>query len=220
MGKIVVIKNYALPKLIYHLTSLPKPPKDTIKRLEKLMFNFLWDGKPDKIKRETIIQDYEYGGLKLVDIETFIFLLKVGWVKRLAQTENNKLLKKIYERDLNQFGGDILFESSMSKEDIVYLFKKKTTNILRDVRLAWNSLTNKTVIYNYGNEIIWNNSNIRVDNDGHSFYTFASLKEKFDLSSSDFLEYLSILNSIPSAWKRSLKMRIKISHQMKISYKC
>ena len=48
MGKIVVIKNCELPKLIYPLTSLPNPPKDTIKRLEKLMFNFLWDGKPDK----------------------------------------------------------------------------------------------------------------------------------------------------------------------------
>ena len=30
MGKIVVIKSYALPKLIYPLTSLPNPPKETI----------------------------------------------------------------------------------------------------------------------------------------------------------------------------------------------
>ena len=94
MGKIVVIKNYALPKLIYPLTSLPNPPKDTINRLEKSMYNFLWDGKPDKIKRETIIQDYEHGGLKMIDIETFIWSLKAGWVKRLVQTENNKLLKR------------------------------------------------------------------------------------------------------------------------------
>ena len=99
MGKIVVIKKYALPKLIYPLTSLPNPPKDAIKRLEKLMYNFLWDGKPDKIKRETITQDYEHGGLKMIDIETFIWSLKAGWVKRLAHTENNKLLKTVNERD-------------------------------------------------------------------------------------------------------------------------
>ena len=61
------------------------------------MYNFLWDGKPDKIKRETITQDYEHGGLKMTDIETFIWSLKAGWVKRLAQTENNKLLKTVYE---------------------------------------------------------------------------------------------------------------------------
>ena len=45
----------------------------------------------------------------MTDIETFIWSLKAGWVKRLAQTENNKLLKTVYERDLNKFGGDILY---------------------------------------------------------------------------------------------------------------
>ena len=90
--------------------------------------------------------------------------------------------------------------------------------------MAWNTLTSKTVIHNYGNEIIWNNSNIRVedksfifktwqnsgikyvkdmfDNDRQRFYTFATLKEKYNLPSSDFLKYLTILNSIPNAWKR------------------
>ena len=48
-GKIVVIKSYALPKLVYPLTSLPNPPKETIKHIEKLMYDFVWDGKPDKI---------------------------------------------------------------------------------------------------------------------------------------------------------------------------
>ena len=103
-------------------------------------------------------------------------------------------------------------------------------------------MTSKTVIYNYGNEIIWNNSNIRVenktiifknwrqssikyvkdmfDNDRQNFYTFAALKEKFDLPSSDFLKYLSIFNSLPSARKRSLKNEDKMSHQMKNLYKC
>ena len=58
------------------------------------------------------------------------------------------------------------------------------------------------------------------DNEMQSFYTFAALKEKFDLPSSDFLKYLSILNSIPSACKRLLKMKIKIFHQMKNLNKC
>ena len=58
----------------------------------------------------------------------------------------------------------------------------------------------------------WQQSGIKYvkdvfDNDRQSFYTFAALKEKFDLPSSDFLKYLSILNSLPNAWKRSLKMK-------------
>ena len=35
MGKITVIKNYALPKLIYALSSLPSPPPQTVKIIGK-----------------------------------------------------------------------------------------------------------------------------------------------------------------------------------------
>ena len=92
MDKNVVIKKFAFPKLIYPLISLPNPPIGTVQRLEQIMFNFIWDGKPDKIKRDTLMQDYGQGGLKMIDIENFILSLKVSWVKRLLQTECNGLL--------------------------------------------------------------------------------------------------------------------------------
>ena len=44
LSKIVVIKNFALPKLIYPLASLQNPTKEMIKRIEKLVYDFfLWD---------------------------------------------------------------------------------------------------------------------------------------------------------------------------------
>ena len=42
MFKIVVIKSYALPKLIYPLTSLSNPPKETINRIENLFMILYW----------------------------------------------------------------------------------------------------------------------------------------------------------------------------------
>ena len=50
MGKITVVKNYALPKLIYALSSLPNQPIETVKRIEKRMtlYEFIWDGKPEQ----------------------------------------------------------------------------------------------------------------------------------------------------------------------------
>ena len=36
------------------------------------MYDFLLDKKPAKIKKDTIIQQYEDGGLKMVEIEKFI----------------------------------------------------------------------------------------------------------------------------------------------------
>ena len=58
-----------LPKLIYVLSVLPLPNMKTINDLEKCMFNFIWDGKPDKIKRDTLKQIYQNGGIKMTDIK-------------------------------------------------------------------------------------------------------------------------------------------------------
>ena len=70
-----MIKTLALPKLI-HLQSL-------FNDLNKLFFNFIWDGKPEKIKRNTLIADFEDGGLKIIHLQQFNAYLKITWVKRL-----------------------------------------------------------------------------------------------------------------------------------------
>ena len=230
MGKIVVIKSYALPKLIYPLTSLPNPPKETIKRIEKMMYNFIWDGKPDKIKREILTSDYDKGGLRMIDIEKFIWSLKISWVKRILQTESNSLLKHLYENIFKQFGGNILFECNFREADIIKHFIKKP--FLRDLLLAWSKFANKTVISNYHNVIIWNNSNIRVgentifykewfqlgikhikdiyNQQNQRYYSFYKLQEKFNLPATEFLRYMSLINSIPKDWKYKLKHEVQI----------
>ena len=115
MGKIVVIKSYALPKLIYPLTSLPNPPKETIKHIEKMMYDFIWKRKPDKIKQEILTSDYDKGGLRIIDKEKFIWSLKISWVKRILQTESNSLLKHLYENVFKQFGGNIFLNAISEK---------------------------------------------------------------------------------------------------------
>ena len=41
------------------------------------MYEFIWDGKPEKIKRDILTMGYENGGLKMIDIENCIKALKV-----------------------------------------------------------------------------------------------------------------------------------------------
>jgi hypothetical protein len=66
-------------KLIYVITKL-----ETIYAIElnKLFFNFIWDGKTEKIKHNTLIGDIQEGGLKMIHLQSFITYLKVSWVKR------------------------------------------------------------------------------------------------------------------------------------------
>ena len=51
LGKVTVIKTYALPKRIYPLTNLQTPKQNTIKLIQDIMHEFLWDKKkPSKNK--------------------------------------------------------------------------------------------------------------------------------------------------------------------------
>ena len=86
-------ENYSNKNIRPTKTSISiHPPKHTIQKITKEMFNFLWDGKPDKIKRSKIIMNYTSGGLKLTDIEIILNSIKGSCVKRLL-TENNSMCK-------------------------------------------------------------------------------------------------------------------------------
>ena len=56
LGKITVIKTFIMSKYIHLFSALPSPSKSHIQNLNKLLFTFLWDNKPDKIKRLQMIQ--------------------------------------------------------------------------------------------------------------------------------------------------------------------
>ena len=54
LGKITVRKSLILPKITHLLLNLPDPDDNFLKELNTLLFNFLWGGKTDKIKRSGI----------------------------------------------------------------------------------------------------------------------------------------------------------------------
>ena len=54
------------------------------KEIEKKCFKFIWNGKPEKVKRNLIINSYERGGLQMIDIKNYFIALKASWVSRLV----------------------------------------------------------------------------------------------------------------------------------------
>ena len=94
LGKISVIKSLGLSQLIFLFSVLPDPPTHFIQELDSLVFNFIWSGKPDKVKRKTIIGNYSEGGLRMCHIPSLLKGLKIAWVKRL--TDHNNFLASIF----------------------------------------------------------------------------------------------------------------------------
>ena len=82
IGKITIIKSLLISKLNHLFLALPSPEPAIIKEIEKLIFKFLWNNKPDKIKRSYLYRQYDLGGLKMVNITEFIKSLKLSWLKR------------------------------------------------------------------------------------------------------------------------------------------
>ena len=80
-----MVKNLALSKLVHFFISLPSPPKDFMREINKKFYSFIWKGKPPKIKR-TLEASTEKGGLKMVNVERFEQTLKVKWLKKILQS--------------------------------------------------------------------------------------------------------------------------------------
>jgi len=57
-----------------------------------LLYTFLWDGKHDLIKRSGVCQAHKAGGLKMVDVKSFLSALKIGRLKHIL-CDNGKITK-------------------------------------------------------------------------------------------------------------------------------
>jgi len=101
-GKINIVKTLGISKLIYSASVLPVPDH-YIQEINKLIFNFIWQGKLPKIKRNTIMGEKKDGGLKMCDFKIMEKALKIAWVKRI-QDESQASWKIIPNQLLHKYG--------------------------------------------------------------------------------------------------------------------
>ena len=89
IGKITVIKTLAVSQLNHIIVTCPTGGAKYIYELEKKFYAFLWDGKPDKIKRINLTQNYQKGGLKMINLGLFIKAMKSTWIRRKVKSPDS-----------------------------------------------------------------------------------------------------------------------------------
>jgi len=82
-GKITVIKTFLLSKLNHLFISLPNPAPSLLDKINTIFYKFIWDNKPDKVKRDILTQSYLNGGLKMINIYNHLLALKTTWIRRM-----------------------------------------------------------------------------------------------------------------------------------------
>ena len=81
-------------------------PDWALKRIEKACFSFLWNHKPDKIKRKVL---YQEGGLKVVDINSKSSSLQATRLTQSARDDTKERHWHIIPLHfINYFGKDFL----------------------------------------------------------------------------------------------------------------
>ena len=111
----MIIKSLIIPKLVY-ISSLLPTPKEIIQELNQLLYKFLWKGT-DKVIRLSAINEYENGGLKMIDLESMIQSLRLAWIKRIFGA-NDGTWKSYLRHLLYRCGGLFLFHCNYDVKDI------------------------------------------------------------------------------------------------------
>ena len=88
VGKIVLIKSTLISKITHILLSLPSPKNESMKTLENVFRNFIWEQKPPKFRKEILENPYNMGGLKMTNLISFDHSLKISWLKRLKNQDD------------------------------------------------------------------------------------------------------------------------------------
>jgi len=230
-GKICVIKSMITSQLMYCVNNLTSPKTDYWKEIENLLYRFINDDKPDKIKRSTLIGPYESGGYRMVDIRSQNKAMKLNWAIRLVQNEGvwkSEVLKKI-PVDINYF-----LRCNIKFKDLPFEYTEGS---------LWREFWSEWCNQNFVNEIndlegilnqnIWFNSHIQVQDKPVYFrswevkglrwinqiVTETPMGQQRFLNQEEIeeiiegriprLQYLGLIDAIPRPWRRKIILNIE-----------
>ena len=159
-GKVLVLKSLAVSQIIY-IANLVPFPDDLVKEIEEIFYEFLWNGKTHKVKKCIIIQDFNKGGHKMVDIRSIIITQKLKWVK-LYLNNHNCLWNHSMKALIKVCNLSVLLRSNFDNYDNLTT-STFYTDVLKVVHNLYNINQNNSM-ENLKNQFIFYNKHLKTDN--------------------------------------------------------
>ena len=196
IGKNQLLKTFIYSKLIY-VASLTPVPAWIYEELENIVWDFIWRGRP-KIKKSTLLLDYEQGGLKFMHFPSLINAQRVIWVKRLFQAKEEMKWKQYFEVSTKHIGGKFIFSCNY----LTVLLNVSLPEFYIDLLETWAKTKEFRGNYEYlGKEVFFNNKMIRIE--GKCIYNEKLfLKQMFRLE--HILDRNGELNSVAFFYSKGL----------------
>ena len=224
-GKITILKSLIVPQLI-HLLGTVYVPNSLLETIDKVFLDFLWSGKPPRIKKSTIISGYGEGGLKMPDIYSIHASQKIMWIKRLTDN-NNRKWKKLEQLllgiDINLFSFKL--PENMYKQPARTQYHRQLLECWFDIKnctpIHCNEIMSEYLLYNkyiqiggscltesiinQNKEYLKTQIKDLLDSTG-CFLNFEDFKANLPFKMSQ-LEYRGLIHAIPKNWQEKLKTK-------------
>ena len=222
LGRVAILKSLILSKLVYLWILLPNPPNNFVDELQRMIIEFVWDKKRDKIKRKTALHPIEEGGINIPSIRTYICSLKLKWISKIFGDKQSKWIKMLQKEFADIF--------SAHKFGPRKLEMATSNPFWKDVFNAYTVFFNKIEILqpeDFLMEPIFFNDKFKVDNkilhfpdwigkgiiyikdllkDDGSFFSMVELNRKYNFNARP----LDVLGSVDSIKTYTRQKAIKI----------
>ena len=228
IGRISVVKTLILPILNHLIMTLPNPNDEMVKKIDNLIYSFIWNSPVHRVKKEVLQKSHIDGGLKMINLSAFILALKSTWIRKIFRQNCNWL--------------NILFASSNLDQENFFNFGTGYINsqninfsnkFWQDVFNAWEIITDKEKDNSWDFFLcnpIWFNKLVKIDNksvfysdwfkkgivyindvldENGKFLSFEDIKQKFGVSG-NVMKYNSIISAVRKAGKQFIHGDYKI----------
>ena len=192
--------------------------QQVLDEINNIFYKFLWDGKGENIKKSIMISDYENGGLRMLDLNSFCKALKLSWVRKYLNDNNSGKWTLLFDFQLEDYGGVEFFGGNLDRQDVSKYINVPDSFITEIVQI-WTEMSFEGTVKSIEHLLslnLWHNSLVKVGKkpiyckswstkgtqkvrhlmrDESKFLSFTEFKEHFDIKT-NFLTFYGVLSSI------------------------
>ena len=199
---------------------LPTAPVRIIKRMEGWISDFIWNGAKPKIPLKVLQLHKRVGGMNLVDISARDTALKCTWVKTLNDdVKCRSIAFHLFSKEIKE----VVFKCNFTVAEVDQIMSYDTSPFWYSVLQAW-AIFHQCLVNNEDPTVqtVWFNTNIKVNNRivfnseafrkgltwVHQLYpngNLMSVREAHQSYGLDFMEFYSIVTSLPKQWREKLR---------------
>ena len=221
-GKITVVKTLIASQLNY-LMAVDRVEEKSLAQIQKLIMKFVWNKRPPKVAKRTMIMSIDKGGLKLPDMVSILRASRITWIGRLIRFQRSSFAEVIHKRlrvDLNSL--------CKMKLDMQWVRNRDMPEFYKEM-LAWfmelNVIHEPASAQTIRQQPLWHNGWITVQGKSLSWLIDSEVKvpiiddivdnQGHILSHQDFvsqhgirvnvLTYMGWCRAIPVRWRRMLE---------------